>query len=161
VGKPKRKAGRPKALDEETHKLIVECIREGNHRCVAAAAGGISARSLTTWLSDGRKAARRGTDTPEARLYRDVRAGEAYAERVVVGHLIRAAEHDTRAMSFYLERKHPTRWGKRETVRQEVTGEKGGPVAVAVTGMGEKLVDMVLRRVEAETTVDDDGDAAE
>lgn len=124
----------------EVHKRIVDCVRDGNYRKVAAGAGGIAEQTLMDWLEAGRA----GTE-PFAALLRDIEDAEREAEAEMVLVVRENAKEDWHAASWYLARKHPDRWG--QTQKTELTGANGGPVqTLDVT----KLSDDELERRIAE-----------
>ena len=59
-----------------------------------------------------------------------VKKAEASAEIRTVALIETAANQAWQAAAWWLERKHNDRWGRKE--KQEVTGEKGGPVTIKV-----------------------------
>lgn len=134
----KRKPGRPTKFSFELAEKIVQAVRAGVFLETAAAFAGISKVTLHGWLKKGARA-RKG-DLHEFQ----VRVEQAIAEAEVraVNTIQRAAQGitdkegniverpDWKAASWYLERKHNKRWGKRDTRTIE-----GNPDKPIVTGL--------------------------
>lgn len=133
----RKKRGAPSKLTPEVRALLLEALLAGNFRAVAARCAGISDSTLKGWLRLGKKS----HSGEFAKLRADVHKAEADAEAGVVRNLMAQAQTDTKAMAFWLERKHPTRWGKRTDVK--LTGNlqhDATPDAMqAITDLFEKL----------------------
>lgn len=116
------KAGRPSVMTPEAVEKLLQALRAGNFRNVAAEWAGISQRVFREWMAKGKD--------EKAGSFRDFRRrvleAEKAAEIRAVGLLMKAAEHDAKHASWWLERKFPERWGRKE--RHEVSGAKGGPI---------------------------------
>jgi hypothetical protein len=93
---------------------IIGCISEalgaGHYREVACKLAGIDRKTLTNWLKRGER--------ERAGLYRDlylaVDKAEAKAEVFHLKNIETASTKSWFASAWFLERKHPERWGKRE-----------------------------------------------
>jgi hypothetical protein len=107
---------RPTKYNEERHRKIVETLRGGNTRRASAWAGGIDVDTFLQWL-------RRFPNFAE-----DVKAAEADAELAMVERVRTAANDQWQAAAWWLERKMKRDWSN----RQEITGEDGAPVRIAV-----------------------------
>ncbi len=84
---------------------IVECLKIGNTRRAAALSNGVSEDTLARWL------------VRYAAFADAVKRAEAEAEAEMVK-LVRAAAPDSwQAAAWYLERKQPRDWGRKDTVR--------------------------------------------
>ena len=101
----------------ERHQIIVQAIRNGNYRGTAAKLAGISPETLKDWVA-------KGVHQPEnyphmQELVDDIERAEAEVEAELVGVVRQHALSDTpnswTAAMTYLERKHPDRFGKRDT----------------------------------------------
>ena len=118
----------PSKLTPETHQKIVGLLRAGNYLETAAAASGITTKSLRRWL-------RRGADgeEPFATFAADVEQAIAEGEALDVVKMSQLArgskEHapDMRALAWRLERRHRERWGAKLTIiteaREQAVGE--------------------------------------
>lgn len=108
--------GRETKLTPERHQKIVEILRAGNYRSVAAGYVGVSEQTLNAWMEKGK----RGIDLYQ-RFREDVLKAEHEAEIRNVGHINNAAQKEWRAAKDWLETKHPERWAS--TKRVELSGE--------------------------------------
>ena len=121
------KRGRPDKLTHEVQEALVKALRLGNFRGPAARFAGISSRTLYEWLKIGEKQHQGKFRV----LLSAVRKAEADAEVAMVARLMEHAKKDTRAVQFYLERKHAARWGKRDRVTLQGDAE-AAPVQIEV-----------------------------
>lgn len=114
--------GRPTKLTPDVQATIVEAIAKGNDKVVAARLAGIGESTFYAWMERGEQA-----KTGAFLEFREaVKKAEAEAEQHFVG-IIKTASYDTwTAAAWWLERKHPERWGRRERI--EHTGANGEPV---------------------------------
>lgn len=156
------KAGRPSKLTIDVVDRIVAAIKGGNFRYVAAMWAGVSQRTMHEWMAAG-KAKPKGKFGD---FRRRVLSAEKEAEITAVNHIRRAAATDPRHAEWWLERKFPQRWGRRE--RHELTGKGGGPIRheSRTTVDLSKLSDAEMEALEAiasklendsEPEVDSDG----
>lgn len=122
-----RPVGRPTKLTNEVQEKILQAIRGGNYREVAARWAGIDPVTLTRWMRRGEQG-RRG---PYVQFCQAVLEAEQQAELRAVALIMKGAASDPNHAKWWLERKFHERWGRRE--RTEHTGADGGPVAVKVT----------------------------
>jgi len=146
-GHPPRRAGRPTKLTPEVADRICQAIAGGNYREVAAAWAGIGERTLRDWM-------RRG-ENPRS-VYHDFRRrvleAEQAAEIRAVGLIMASAAKDPKHAEWWLQRKHPERWGRKDRLQTEITGPGGGPIGVDVSAR-EELAGLIARlaaRVEAQ-----------
>jgi|DEB0MinimDraft_4_1074332.scaffolds.fasta_scaffold01490_6 transposase len=134
--------GRKSLLTPERQERIVNAIKAGNYSFVAAQLGGIGERTFYSWMERGEKG-----EEPYAQFMQAVKEAETHAEARNIALVQRHAQSSWQAAAWYLERKAPDRWGRRERI--EHTGASGGPITLA--GMAE-----LLRQGEGE---DHDGEA--
>jgi len=123
----------PTKLTPETHAKIVGLLRHGNYLETAAAAAGISSRSIRNWIKKGAKG-----EEPYATFAADVEQAIAEGEALDVVKMAQLArgtkEHapDMRALSWRLERRHRERWGAKLTIvteaREQAVGEVLGRI---------------------------------
>ncbi len=89
---------------------IVDALGAGHYREVACKLAGIDRRTLLNWLKRGER--------ERSGLYRDlylaVDKAEAKAEVFHLKNIETASVKNWFASAWFLERKHPERWGKRE-----------------------------------------------
>jgi ABC-type cobalamin/Fe3+-siderophores transport system ATPase subunit len=120
-------AGRPTKLTPQTQARIVQAIVGGNDITVAAAYAGIGKTTFYEWLERGRKA----KTGPFAAFADAIQKAQADAETRNVALIAKAAQDGTwTAAAWWLERKHPERWGRKE--RHEVTGKDGKDLVIRV-----------------------------
>ena len=146
----------PYKFDPTIGDRIVTWLQAGSFVETAAAAAGISKQTFYNWLARG---ARAEAEREEPSLWawaRRIDQAQAEAELGLLGMVLGAAKSGAwQAAAWYLERKFPERWRRRETV--EHTGPGGGPVTTEeVTRLmtsGEKrarLAELLRRHQQAE-----------
>ncbi len=127
--------GRQTKLTPTLQKQICDLIRKGNYRQTAAAACGLHRATFMRWLARGRKA--------KAGLFCDFRSAvleaEQAAETAMVALVLKGAKKDSRHAEWWLERKLPKRWGRRETRKHEHSGPGGEPIPVEVMTDAQRL----------------------
>jgi hypothetical protein len=106
------RTGRPSKLTPEVRERILQAVRGGNFRDVAAQWAGIAPETLSRWLV-------RPESTYVAFRQALIEA-EQQAEIRAVALILKAAETDPRNAQWWLERKFPERWGRRERVDVEL-----------------------------------------
>lgn len=125
AGKP-RKLGRPGKLTPELQESIVQGIKAGNYAEVSARNSGIAPTTFFRWMQQGE-------DRPG--LYRkfreSIRNAEAFSEARAVAIVANGMLADPKHAEWYLERKHPNRWGRHERI--EHTGAEGAPLTFTLT----------------------------
>lgn len=110
--------GRRTKLTPERSQKIVDAIRAGNYREVAAQWGGIDIATFCRWMIDPRE--------PYRAFREAVIAAECEAEVRAVAELQRT--DDPKHREWWLERKFYERWGRKD--RLAVTGANNGPIQV-------------------------------
>ena len=115
-------AGRKTKLTPEVEEKILQSIKSGNFRKTAALWAGVGYTTLRTWMREGRLRPK----SAQGNFRRRVLEAEKAAEMRAVALVMKAAAEDARHAEWWLERKFPQRWGRKE--RHEVTGAKGGPL---------------------------------
>lgn len=99
---------RPTNLTPELIVAVCKCIEGGNFRDQAAKKAGIPIRTFRRWCARGKKA-RSGI---YAEFWHAVLAAEAAAETSSVEAILAAGKVDVTHLKWWLERKHPERWGR-------------------------------------------------
>ena len=121
---------RPTKLTPALQKRIVALIREGNYSTQAAAACGLSSSSFFSYMRQGRDAQAVKEEGLTLNAHQksmlqfldSVKGAEAEAEVAALALVQKSARAgDARQAQWYLERKFPERWGKRETHQVETT----------------------------------------
>lgn len=116
-------AGRPTKLSPEIADRIVQIVEAGNYREVAANLAGISPTTFRAWMRKGKEEA----DSDFGDFRRRVLKAEATAETNMVLAIAAKAGEDPKHAQWWLERKFPDRWGKKEQVRHaDADGEPIG-----------------------------------
>ncbi len=120
-------AGRPTKLTPQVQARIVQAIVGGNDITVAAAYAGIHKAQFYRWLEKGEQ-----QQQGIYRAFRDaIQKAQADAETRNVALIAKAAQEGTwTAAAWWLERKYPERWGRKE--RHEVTGKDGKDLVIRV-----------------------------
>ena len=119
--------GRPTKLTPQVQARIVQAIVGGNDITVAAAYAGIHKAQFYRWLEKGEQ-----QQQGIYRAFRDaIQKAQADAEARNVALIAKAAQDGTwTAAAWWLERKYPERWGRKD--RHEVTGKDGEPFSITV-----------------------------
>lgn len=116
--------GRKTRCTPEMTKRVADAIRGGNYASVAAAYAGIGESTYYEWLKRGGEG-----ESPFAEFAEAIKEAEAQAEVRNVALIQQAAQGGTwQAAAWYLERKYPARYGRRD--RMEHTGAEGGPITL-------------------------------
>lgn len=136
-------------LDADAHETIVEALRRGHFVDTAAALAGCTSAQVHRWLRAG---ARPDADADLRRFAIDARRAIAESEDQALKALQTAAEcGDLKAVTWWLERRHPERWGAKvqHIVRAEVDGilER---IESLEAEIGADAVDRVLGAVAGE-----------
>lgn len=136
---------RPTKLDDAVAGRVLQALRAGNYLDTAAAFAGVHRSTLHDWLKKGRAENAR---EPYASFVDDVDEAMGDAEAMFVARIAKAAE-DARnwtAAAWWLERRFPDRWGRRD--RLEHTGAGGGPIEVQspAAKIADRLDDLEERR---------------
>lgn len=133
--------GRPTDLTPAVQARIVLAIVGGNDNKVAAAHAGIGESTFYAWLDRGRKelarlaassrAKPKASETPFVEFLEAIQKAQADAETRNVALIAKAAQDGTwTAAAWWLERKYPERWGRKD--RHEVTGKDGNDITITV-----------------------------
>ncbi len=143
----RRGYGRPSKLTKETAERILSFVRLGSYVETAAAAAGISKQTFYDWLKQAaalrariERAKANGEPAQELTAHERrlmafpdaVEKAAAEGELGDIATIKQASSNNWQAAAWRLERKSPDRWGRRDTVRQEVSGPGGDPVKAEV-----------------------------
>ena len=134
---------RPTKLDDLVEKRILDVVREGNSYENAARVAGLSASTLHDWRARGK----RGEDRYSEFLVRLEKArGEAEAASVAI--VRTAATGGTwQAAAWWLERREPARWAKRDGGDQSASSER--PMSEQPTEeVRERLATMIAESMD-------------
>jgi len=127
------RTGRPSKFDAEKAARIVDLIRGGNYAETAAASAGISKVTFYNWKREGarerdKRQNPRYKPNPKmsgfVEFLNGVEKAEAECEVRGITRIQLVAREEWTAMAWYLERKFPARWGRRN--RAEVPTSEDG-----------------------------------
>jgi hypothetical protein len=110
---------RPSSPTSERRDRIERALAAGAPLNVAAASAGVSPRSVSRWLEQGRIARRYLSAVPEpgaaesAPADPGLPADDEAIQRALVGAVLRASQNDWRAATWLLERRWPQRFSRR------------------------------------------------
>ena len=109
---------RPTKLTPAIAAKLVLAIRVGNYASVAAKSVGIDQSTYYDWLAKGRE-----DKAPYAEFAVAIQKAEAEAEAATVARiqLAEAAPNTWQAAAWWLERRFPDRWGRRDRLEVEHT----------------------------------------
>lgn len=135
------KKGRKSKLDDSRREKLLKAIRVGNDKKVACALAGISETTLYRWLELAQKKNARA----ELREFRELlERAEAEAEVLKVSRIAQAADNGRwQAAAWWLERKHPERWGQQTKIKAEVSGPNGEPIAISIEEARKVVLEML------------------
>lgn len=115
---------RKSKLTPQLQEKIVSLISAGNYIRTACVAVGIDEDTYFRWLKRAKKGEKPYTDFAEA-----IKKAEAAAEVLYLNRIRKAADDGTWvAAAWFLERKYPTRWGRKDELA--VGGQEGKPIKV-------------------------------
>lgn len=121
------KTGRKTKRTPERVQQLIEALRAGNYIESACVYAGISPATYYNWMAEAEQP---DASDESIEFFEAVTRARAEAEIRNVS-LIQKAASDPKlwnAAAWWLERSHPTRWGRQQRV--ELTGSNGGPVQV-------------------------------
>ncbi len=135
------KKGRKSKLDAGRRDKLLKAIRVGNDKKVACALAGISETTLYRWLDLAQKKNARA----ELREFREsLERAEAEAEVLKVSRIAQAADNGRwQAAAWWLERKHPERWGQQTKIKAEVSGPNGEPISISIEEARKVVLEML------------------
>lgn len=121
--------GRPSKLTKNVREHLVEAVEAGNYVETAVRACGIGTSTYYRWMETGEADAAHDKSTIYRELWEAVKKAEAEAEAKALKQIRSAASDSWQAAAWYLERKFPARWGRKERI--EHTGKDGEAISVA------------------------------
>jgi len=102
-------------FNDEVETQILRALRAGGHLEIAAAAAGISPKTLYEWFRKGDQG-----EEPYKTFKDKCSLVMASVEVRVVRDVVNAGKHDPKYLQWWLERRFPERWAK--SVNQNVSG---------------------------------------
>lgn len=135
---PKRKPGRPPRADRaEIETQVLAAIRVGLTFDKACLACGVPESTVRTWRED-------------AEFSRRVKAAISERETIWLN-AIRQSERGWQRYAWLLERTCPQDYGRKDSVKAEVTGSGGGPIVIEVAeNATEAEIAEAIRKAEAD-----------
>jgi len=112
-------------LSEVIQDAMAEAIRNGNYASTAADACGIGRSTHYEWMDKGEQ----GIE-PYAEYADTIKKAEAEAEMNAIQNIQTHAAENWTASAWYLERKFPEKWGRKDKLTQEISGKDGKPLEV-------------------------------
>lgn len=112
----------PTKLTPTRHKAFVEAMGKGHFQETAAALIKVNRSTLHDWLVRGREDLANDPEasTIHANLVRDMEHAVAQFEAKGIGQIVEAGYEDWKALAWYFERRHQTRWGGKAAVEVNV-----------------------------------------
>ena len=133
--------GRQTKLTPDLVGKVCNAIRAGNYAKVACAMAGISEAIYYRWLQEGKKDGAKGI---YLEFVESIERAEAEAEVHAVALIKQAANNGSlRASQWYLERKHSDRWGRKDMIKQEITGANGANIFVTIDEAKKAVLDFL------------------
>lgn len=117
-------------FNPETCTKIINLLQDGNYRKTAAVIAGITEETLCRWIKKGRTSKSKGK---YYQFYQAVKKAEETAQAYHLQQIRKASENGSwQASAWYLERKCPDEWGRRQRVELEHSGELKQKVDVSI-----------------------------
>lgn len=131
-------------FDSNTCHKIIQALEAGNYQKTAAALAGVSENTFYRWMDRGKNA--------KSGKYREfcesVKRAEEKAKAYHLQQIRKASENGSwQASAWYLERKHPSEWGRQQRIEMDaqIKADVKGTVQVQTETRLQRL-----RRIEAE-----------
>jgi hypothetical protein len=112
----------------DQQKKIVYAIQLGNYTSVAVEAASVARSTFYAWMRRGRTG-----EEPYASFRNAVRAAEAVAEASAIQVIRGAAQKQWQAAAWFLERKFPDRWGRKDRTEHSIAPHAPGAQGRGVT----------------------------
>lgn len=119
----KRRMGRPSKFTPEARARIIEALRAGNYRHIAAAYAGIGERTFNTWMAS--------TAPDYLQFQREVMEAETFAHVTMVARVMKAAQRDAKHAQWWLERKFHDLWGRKDRIETRQVDKDGNDAPVS------------------------------
>lgn len=103
-------------FNPETCHKIIQALEAGNYRKTAAALAGVSEPTFYSWI----KQAKEQKTGKKVEFLKSVKKAEEKAKAYHLQQIRKASENGSwQASAWYLERKFPDEWGRREKVEMD------------------------------------------
>ena len=127
-------SGRTK-LREDMIEKAYELVKAGNHYRVISQYFGIDESTWHRWMRKGELA--KNKNSIYYRFYKAVRKAEAEAHARNVEIIQQAAKTQWQAAAWWLERRYPEIWGRRDRIGIGLDGEKGIKIEIVPVSASE------------------------
>lgn len=117
-----RKTGRPSKLTEDMKKKVLGLIRAGNYPAVVCRACDIDETTYINWKKRAKKEEEMGERGEFFRFFQEIKKAEAEAEAMLVAKV--SQDESWQAKMTMLERRHPERWGRKDSLRVGNDGDQ-------------------------------------
>lgn len=152
---------RPMKLNDELINRLTQYIKVGNYIETACALVGISRSIVYVWLKQGRRAIETSEKTGEVvprkdkiyvKLVMEIDQALAFSEARDVETIGEHAKSNWKAAAWRLERKFPTKWGRKDQLQANVnhSGEmkvEHNKMAMKI-GCDEEMLDLAMKLFE-------------
>lgn len=120
---------RPPKLTPQITERLCEALRGGNYIDTSCEYAGIAVSTYHRWMNEA-------TEDNASNIKKEFREAvvkaRSEAEIRNVTLIQRAATGGTwQAAAWWLERSHPTKWGRQQRITQEISGPNGSPIQVS------------------------------
>lgn len=133
---PKKRAGRKDMRkDPDVMKRLEDALVAGNTYRVACIMAGIAERTFFNWMARAQNS-ERAIDRQFLQLVKNAEVQAIHRNVMVIQ---KAAAKNWTASAWWLERRCPEEWGRKDFVRNEHVGSGGGPVQTANTNTNLNL----------------------
>ena len=143
-------------LSEVIQNAMVEAIREGNYASTASEAVGIGESTHYRWMKQGEE----GIE-PYRGYWEAIKKAEAQAEMSAVQNIQTHSADNWTASAWYLERKFPDRWGRKDKLTQEISGKDGKPIEIDSKSLVLAMLGHAPAQIEDAEIVDEGSDGTE
>lgn len=143
-------------LSEVIQNAMVEAIEAGNYASTAAESVGIGESTHYRWMKQGEE----GIE-PYRGYWEAIKKAEAQAEMSAVQNIQTHAAENWTASAWYLERKFPDKWGRKDKLTQEISGKDGKPIEIDSKSLVLAMLGHAPAQIEDAEIVDESSDGTE
>ena len=148
MSQPKPKQRPPGKFSPERQKTITNLIRAGCTIERACNAAGIESRTLRFWRKRGKAG-----EEPYASFCLALKEADAMGEAHRVAVIAKAGDEDWRAAAWLLSRRHPERWGERQSI--EHSGPNKSPITIDAR---TDLIERITRLARSPSSDEEEGE---
>lgn len=143
---------RPLKLNETIKDALIKCIRAGLSYKRAADFCGISEQSFIDYRRQGQRDSEAERKSICSELFEGIKKAEAEAILLRLKNIQDASKEHWQASAWFLERKYPDEWGKKDRHALEGTLQ----LETILSGLPRSFADAVRRALEA--SIAEEGD---